>query len=138
MELDRKEMGRRISKRRKVLGIKQAVLAEKIGVNGNHLSSVETGKVTPSLELFVKICDELGVTPDYLLEGAMHSNNVPQSIVDHLRLCSEEDVDLAAEIVKLLADRNQTWVDKKIISRYNTPRKKGGFMCVFCSVMMIQ
>lgn len=61
MELDRKEMGRRISKRRKVLGIKQAVLAEKIGVNGNHLSSVETGKVTPSLELFVKICDELGV-----------------------------------------------------------------------------
>lgn len=83
MELDRKEMGRRISKRRKVLGIKQAVLAEKIGVNGNHLSSVETGKVTPSLELFVKICDELGVTPDYLLEGAMHSNNVPQSIVDH-------------------------------------------------------
>lgn len=31
MELDRKEMGRRISKRRKVLGIKQAVLAEKIG-----------------------------------------------------------------------------------------------------------
>lgn len=60
MELDRKEMGRRISKRRKVLGIKQAVLAEKIGVNGNHLSSVETGKVTPSLELFVKICDELG------------------------------------------------------------------------------
>lgn len=35
MELDRKEMGRRISKRRKALGIKQAVLAEKIGVNGN-------------------------------------------------------------------------------------------------------
>lgn len=108
MELDRKEMGRRISKRRKVLGIKQAVLAEKIGVNGNHLSSVETRKVTPSLELFVKICDELVVTPDYLLEGAMHSNNVPQSIVDHLRLCSEEDVDLAAEIVKLLADRNES------------------------------
>ena len=108
MELDRKEMGRRISKRRKALGIKQAVLAEKIGVNGNHLSSVETGKVTSSLELFVKICDELGVTPDYLLEGAMHSNNVPQSIVDHLRLCSEDDVDLAAEIVKLLADRNES------------------------------
>ena len=38
----------------------------------------------------------------------MHSNNVPQSIVDHLRLCSEEDVDFAAEIVKLLADRNES------------------------------
>lgn len=107
MELDRKEMGRRISKRRKALGIKQTVLAEKVGVNSNHLSSVETGKVTPSLELFVKLCDELDVTPDFLLEGAMHSNNVPKSVIEHLRLCSREDVDLAAEIIKLLADRNE-------------------------------
>ena len=37
----------------------------------------------------------------------MHSNNVPQTIVEHLRLCKEEDIDLAMEIVRLLADRNE-------------------------------
>lgn len=107
MELDRKEMGRRIAKRRRKMGIKQNKLAESIGVNPTHLSSIEAGRVTPSLEVLVKICDELEVTPDYLLEGAMHSNNVPQAIVEHLRLCKEEDIDLAREIVRLLADRNE-------------------------------
>lgn len=45
MELDRKEMGRRISKRRKVLGIKQAVLAEKIGVNETTFRVWKPGKL---------------------------------------------------------------------------------------------
>ena len=54
----------------------------------------------------MKICDLLEVTPDYFLEGTMHSNNVPKQIEEHLRLCKDEDVELVAEIVRLLADRN--------------------------------
>ena len=54
----------------------------------------------------MKICDLLEVTPDYLLEGTMPSNNVPKQIEEHLRLCKDEDVELVAEIVRLLADRN--------------------------------
>ena len=80
MEFDKKEMGRRISERREKLKIKQNALAEKLDINNNHLSSIETGKVSPSLDLFIKICKELKVTPDYLLEGAMHSNNVPENM----------------------------------------------------------
>ena len=57
------------------------------------------------MEVFVSLCKELRTTPDYLLEGAMHSNNVPQNIVDHLRLCTEEDIQIVAELVKVLADR---------------------------------
>lgn len=101
MELDRKELGRRIAKRRKEKKIRQYKLAGDIG-----LSSIEAGRVTPSLEVLVKICDLLEVTPDYLLEGTMHSNNVPKQIEEHLRLCKDEDVELVAEIVRLLTDRN--------------------------------
>lgn len=106
MELDKEELGRRIAKQRKKLKMKQSQLAEAVGVNSNHISSIEHGKVAPSLECFVKICDTLKITPDYLLEGAMHSNNVPQNIMDHLRLCTDPDIDLVACIVKFLADRN--------------------------------
>ena len=84
------------------------MLAERLNVNNNHISSIENGKVTPSLELFVKICTELDVTPDYLLEGAMHSNNVPQNIVDQLRLCNERDVELVLGFVKLLVERQES------------------------------
>ena len=107
MNFDRKELGRRIAKRRKEKKIFQYKLAEGIGVNATHLSSIEAGRVTPSLEVLVKICDTLEVTPDYLLEGTMHSSNVPKQIEEHLRLCREEDIELVAEIVKFLADRNE-------------------------------
>lgn len=102
---DRVEVGRRIAKRRKLLKIRQNVLAERVNINNNHLSNIETGKVSPSMEVFVSLCNELQITPDYLLEGAMHSNNVPQNIADHLRLCTEEDIQTVAELVRILADR---------------------------------
>lgn len=106
MELDKEELGRRIAKQRKKLKMKQSQLAEAVGVNSNHISSIEHGKVAPSLECFVKICDTLKITPDYLLEGAMHSNNVPRNIMEHLRLCTDLEIDLVACIVKFLAGRN--------------------------------
>lgn len=73
MEFDRAEMGRRIARRRKTQKMKQNELAERLGINNNHISMIETGKVSPCLDLFIKICTELKVTPDYLLEGAMRS-----------------------------------------------------------------
>lgn len=36
----------------------------------------------------------------------MHSNNVPRNIMEHLRLCTDLEIDLVACIVKFLADRN--------------------------------
>ena len=41
MELDRKELGRRIAKRRKEKKIRQYKLAGDIGVDPTHLSSIE-------------------------------------------------------------------------------------------------
>ena len=55
MELDKEELGRRIAKQRKKLKMKQSQLAEAVGVNSNHISGMEHGKVAPSLECFVKI-----------------------------------------------------------------------------------
>ena len=34
--------------------------------------------------------------------------NIPQDISDKLRLCSEEDIKLATNIIELLVDRNRT------------------------------
>ena len=62
MNLNMKEIGKRISERRKKLGIKQNILAEKLDISNNHMSGIENGKATPSVALFVKICDELNVT----------------------------------------------------------------------------
>lgn len=100
MDLDYINIGKRIAKRRKLLGTKQNVLADQIGISNNYLSGIECGKEKPSLEVLVKLCNALQVTPDYLLMGNMYSNNIPQNIVDGLRLCSKEQLELLDVLVQ--------------------------------------
>ena len=59
--------------RRKELHIKQAELAETLEISNNHMSSIENGRQKPSLDTFIRLCDCLNVTPDYLLLGSMHA-----------------------------------------------------------------
>ncbi len=108
MEIHYQSMGIRIKTRRKELKIKQADLAESLGTSNNHISSIEGGKQKPSLDILVGICSCLNVSPDYLLLGAIHAQNVPKDIYDKLQLCSPEDIVLAKEFIELLVKRNST------------------------------
>ena len=105
MEIDYTSIGLRIAKRRKQVNMKQNVLADKLNISNNYLSSIERGKEKPSLEILVKICNVLHVTPDYLLMGNMYSNTVPQNIVSGLQLCSEEDILLLNAMMQHMVDR---------------------------------
>ena len=74
------EMGKRIKARRVSLGMKQMELAERIDISNNHISSIERGIERPGLESFIRICDVLDVTPDYLLLGSMKANDIPKNL----------------------------------------------------------
>lgn len=46
----------------------------------------------------------------------MHSNNVPQDIMENLKLCSREDIELTKVIVNAMVERNQKkWNEKNYI-----------------------
>ena len=102
MDILHKEMGKRIAIRRKRLKLNQEELAAILNVSNNHISSIERGLSSPSIDLFVRLCTALKVTPDYLLLGSMHSNNVPQNVMDALRLCSDKQVAFVYQIVQLM------------------------------------
>lgn len=113
MDIQYQIIGSRIQQRRKELGLKQCTLAEQLNLSSNHLSSIETGREKPSLETLLRICDALHVTPDYLLIGNMHTDDISQDIVESLRLCSKEDLELARNFVELLVARNQnSWNER--------------------------
>lgn len=84
MHINLNAMGTRMKRRRKELKMSQAELAEKVNVSNNHISSIETGKQIPSLTTFVKICEQLDTTPDFLLLGSLHTDNLPKNIYDCL------------------------------------------------------
>lgn len=102
------EMGNRIRVRRKELNLKQGELAGLLSISNNHMSAIESGKQKTSIDTFLNLCEALKVTPDYLLLGSMHANNISKDITDKLRLCSPSDLALAERFIELLVDRNRT------------------------------
>ena len=62
-------LGRRLRESREQRGINLRELAEATGGYIPNLSSYEKGRRLPSLELFIRIAQTLGVSADYLLEG---------------------------------------------------------------------
>ena len=65
-----KEMGARISVRRKELNLTQEALAEKMDVSVQMISNLELGKKAIRPENLIKVCDALGVSADYILRGS--------------------------------------------------------------------
>ena len=62
MELDYAEIGRRIARRRKALGLKQVQVCERAGINDKYLSSIERAASIPSLEVLMKLAIALETT----------------------------------------------------------------------------
>lgn len=68
-ELCLREIGQRITERRKQLGITQEALAEKGDMTPQFVSYAESGKRAMRPENLLKISSALGVSADYLLTG---------------------------------------------------------------------
>lgn len=62
-------LGLRIALLRTVHNWSQAELAQRIGVSTSAVGMYEQGRREPSLDLVVRLAQELGVTTDYLLLG---------------------------------------------------------------------
>lgn len=70
--VDYKEVGKRIAKRRKELGLKQRQVNEMAELSDKYLSNIETARSIPSIDVLMRICGVLKVTPDYLLLGSVN------------------------------------------------------------------
>lgn len=75
MYVDYKEVGKRISKRRKELGLKQRQVNELAELSDKYLSNIETARSIPSIDVLMRICKVLEVTPDYFLVGSVNTYN---------------------------------------------------------------
>lgn len=76
-------LGKRINQIRKTKGITSEQLSEICGVNAVHIRKIESGSGLPSLLLFLKICNALGTSADFLL-GELLDNPVMPDCVEQL------------------------------------------------------
>ena len=63
------QIGSHVRAKRIALGLSQEDLATELGVKHQHVSRIELGDATPSLETLLGLSRTLGVSTDYLLTG---------------------------------------------------------------------
>lgn len=74
--MEEKGLGKRINRVRKDRGLTAEKLSEACSINATYLRQIEGGGRTPSLPLFISICNALHVSPDYLLQDSLNENEV--------------------------------------------------------------
>lgn len=69
MEMNPKEIGKRIQLLRKQRGLSQEELADKLNVSSNTIAKVECGLRRPSIDFIVDLVNFFDTTVDYIVLG---------------------------------------------------------------------
>ena len=107
MELDYSEIGKRIARRRKELGLKQVEVCERAGINDKYLSSIERAASIPSLEVVMRLALALDTTPDEFLTGSVrYEGDQWRDVAEMLRNMNPKKLELAQSFLSWLNDQN--------------------------------
>ncbi len=106
MELDYSEIGRRIARRRKELGLRQVQVCERAGINNKYLSCIERAASIPSLEVIIKIALALDTTPDEFLIGSVrHESEEWRDVAELLRGMDFKQLCMARSLLTWLSEQ---------------------------------
>lgn len=100
--MDYYKIGQKIRKFRKIQGLSQEELAEKIGISTTHMSHIETGNTKLSLSVFVDIANALNVQTDDLLNDRdiLRTDRANKELSEILETCTSEQLNVIADVVK--------------------------------------
>jgi len=106
MELDYSEIGRRIARRRKELGLRQVQVCERAGINDKYLSCIERATSIPSLEVIMKLALALDTTPDEFLTGSIrYESDEWRDVSELMRGMSNRQLTLAKSFLTWLSQQ---------------------------------
>lgn len=107
MTLDYTEIGKRIARRRKELGLKQSEVEEKADLGYKYLSNIERSISIPSVEVIMRLAVALDTTPDEFLIGTLsHDNEEWKNISEMLRPMNAKQLSLAKSFLTWLSNQS--------------------------------
>lgn len=107
MKLDYSEIGKRIARRRKELGLRQVQVCERAGINDKYLSCIERSTSIPSLEVIMKLALALDTTPDEFLTGSVrYEDDEWRDVAELLRNMSSGQLNLAKSFLTWLSEQD--------------------------------
>lgn len=108
MELDYTEIGRRIARRRKKLGLKQSETEERADIGYKYLSNIERGISIPSTEVIMRLAIALETTPDEFLTGTVRRDDGEQwrSVAEELKTLNNRQLKLTQQFIRWVSEQD--------------------------------
>lgn len=101
--IDYLSIGKKIKENRRSLGITQEVLAERVNVSIPHISRIECGFSSPSLQTLVDICNVLDITIDDLMQDSLSARpGISRQMEVLLSDCSGKELSFLANVIPVL------------------------------------
>ena len=104
-------LGKRINQLRKSKGLTSEQLSELCEVNAVHIRRLESGGSLPSFSLFLKICNVLGTSADYLLGDLLDNPVIPDSVEQlgkQFKHLAPEQIEMISEMVEVMIRHTTT------------------------------
>lgn len=95
---------KRIKELRARVGISQETLAKQLGLSVASVASYEIGRVTPSIEVLIKMADVFGVSVDYILGRTSDEPIIPLEISFMIRSLPENSRERIIRYIKFFAE----------------------------------
>ena len=76
--MDKKLLGKKINLARKDIGLTSEKLSEMCNITATYLRQIESGAKIPSLPVFVSLCENLKVSPSYLLAEVLPNQEIQE------------------------------------------------------------
>lgn len=89
------------------MGLKQAEVCERAGINDKYLSCIERATSIPSLEVVMRLALALDTTPDEFLTGSIrYEGDQWRDVAELLRNMNPTKLELAQSFLTWLADQS--------------------------------
>ena len=100
--MDYYEIGQRIRKYRKALGLSQEALAEKVNISKTYMSHIETGNTKLGLPVLVALSEVLEVRADDILFSAKEAkrSSMTEMILNTIDDCDTTQLEIIFDIIK--------------------------------------
>ena len=95
------QIGKRLCKRRKEMGLTQEAMAERIGMSLTFYGGIERGRKRLSIEKILLVYEQTGMDPDYLLTG---KGPLDQAVMEIFKSCPEEKRPVLEQILSNLTE----------------------------------
>jgi len=116
-----KDVGFRVRRLRKTMGLSVDRLSEALGITPSHVRLIEYGQRGVTLTLCQKLCEIFNLTADYIIygddyeENAANEKDSEELISLATKTLSKEEVQYFAEIIKEYSISRRTPGDAKLL-----------------------